>query len=410
MEAKRTIEQALVKLSKTVQDYNYTRETKRKYRIAISNLSMYLETCNETDFPEDMLETYQSALRSKHYSKQYQTSQLRIVFLVREFLATGIIEGASNNNKHKISIQNQTFLLQFEESVTYHNFGTKTTTARLYSQVIRKFCTMLSSEGIVAFAEIDVQTLNKIVQDFVKTNPNSMGQVLRSIRQFLGFLHTKGLCTEFKMDPGVYRVPNRSKTIPGFTKGEVRKLLDCCTQEKEMDCRIRAIILIAVTTGLRACDIAALKRKDVDWKDSTIALRQQKTGKRVYLPLLPQVGNAVAKYILCFRGETNTEMDEIFLQHTRKTVPIQGCVIGSQFFRLCNRAGIEKKEGRGFHGLRRSAATWLSEAGMDPYGISLFLGHSSFNSINKYIATNPEMARCSLGFEGIPLKSEVYHD
>ncbi len=80
MELKRTIEQALVKLDRTVQDYNYTQETKRKYRIAISNLSMYLETCNESDFPGDMLETYQSTLRSKHYSKQYQSSQLRIVF------------------------------------------------------------------------------------------------------------------------------------------------------------------------------------------------------------------------------------------------------------------------------------------------------------------------------------------
>jgi hypothetical protein len=56
------------------------------------------------------------------------------------------------------------------------------------------------------------------------------------------------------------------------------------------------------------------------------------------------------------------------------------------------------------------AATWLSEIDMDPHGISLFLGHSSFSSINKYIATNPKMAKCSLNFEGIPLQSEVYHD
>jgi integrase len=211
------------------------------------------------------------------------------------------------------------------------------------------------------------------------------------------------------MDPAVYRVPNRSRTIPGFTKSEVQKLLDCCNQENEMDCRICAILLIAVTTGLRACDIATLQRQDVDWKNSTIVIRQHKTGKRVDLPLLPQVGNAIAKYILFFRGETGPEMDEVFLQHLRKTVPIQGGAIESQFRRLCNKAGIEQKAGRGFHGLRRSAATWLSEVDMDPHEISLFLGHSSFSSVNKYIATNPEMARCTLGFEGIPLKSEVYH-
>ncbi|MBK5262176.1 MAG: site-specific integrase [Peptostreptococcaceae bacterium] len=105
-------------------------------------------------------------------------------------------------------------------------------------------------------------------------------------------------------------------------------------------------------------------------------------------------------------------MEESNNSHTatpQKTIPIQGWAISSQFFLLCNSAGIEKKEGRAFHGLRRSAATWLSEVDMEPHEIYLFLGHSSFISVNKYIATNPEMARCTLGFEGIPLKSEVYH-
>ncbi|MBK5262177.1 MAG: tyrosine-type recombinase/integrase [Peptostreptococcaceae bacterium] len=51
-------------------------------------------------------------------------------------------------------------------------------------------------------------------------------------------------------------------------------MLDCCNQENEINCRIYAIILIAVTTGLRACDIATLQRQDIDWKNLTIAIRQ----------------------------------------------------------------------------------------------------------------------------------------
>jgi|AntAceMinimDraft_17_1070374.scaffolds.fasta_scaffold51033_2 integrase len=410
METKRMIEQALTQLNATICEYNYKPETMRKYGVAISNLSIFLTTYQESGLSGNILEAYEPEIESKHYSKQYQAIQLRIVFLIQGFLETGVIDGAKNNGKPKTSILNQNFRHLFYASIVYLDFGIKITTARVYSQVIRKFCNMLSSEGVIAFSEIDSQTLNTIVQDFTQSCPGSMDQVIRSIRQFLGFLNSKGLCTEFKMDPAVYRVPNRSRTIPCFTKSEVQEMLNCCNQENEMACRIRAIILIAVTTGLRACDIATLKRQDIDWKDSTIAIRQKKTGRRVDLPLLPEVGNAVAKYILCFRGETETQMDEVFLQHTRKTVPIHGGAINSQFWRLCNSAGIEKKEGRGFHGLRRSAATWLSEIDMDPHGISLFLGHSSFSSINKYIATNPKMAKCSLNFEGIPLQSEVYHD
>ncbi len=409
METKKTVEEALVKLDGTVQSYNYTQETKRKYRIAISNLSMYVETCKESDFAEDILETYQATLKSKRYSSRYQKSLLRIVFLVQEFLATGAIEGARNNSKHRINISDQNFLFQFDESVKFLYFGAKTTSARVYSQIIRRFCNMLSAEGIVSFFEIDIQTLSRMVQHYVRTHSGSMDQVIRSIRQFLGFLHAKRICTEFKMDPAVYRVPKHSKTIPCFSKKEVQEMLNYCNHETEMDCRIRATILIAVTTGLRACDIAALKRQDIDWLDSTISIRQHKTKKIVTQPLLPETGNAIAKYILCFRGEVGIEMEEVFLQHVRGTVPLHGGAIRSQFRRLCNNAGIEQKPGRGFHSLRRSAATWLSEIDMDPHEISLFLGHSSFGSVNKYIATNPEMARCSLGFEGIPLKSEVYH-
>ena len=237
-----------------------------------------------------------------------------------------------------------------------------------------------------------------------------MNQVIASLRRFLGFLYSKDLCIEFKMNSLVYKVPKISRRIPCFTRDEVQKLLNCCNQQTELDCRIRAVIMIAVTTGLRACDIATLKRKDIDWKNSTIALRQNKTGKYIKLPLLVETGNAIAKYLIYFRGNITTNNDAVFLQHCRVTLPINSGTIKSQFVRLCNKARIENKSGRSFHSLRRSVATWLSEGDIDPHAIAMFLGHSTFSSINKYIASNPKMARCTLSFDEIPLLSEVYHD
>lgn len=92
----------------------------------------------------------------------------------------------------------------------------------MYSQNIKKFCNMLSSERVVAFSEIDSLTLNTIVKDFRKTCPGSMDQVISSIRQFLGFLNSKGSCTEFKMDPVVYRVPPGQKRKPEHPRGHGR--------------------------------------------------------------------------------------------------------------------------------------------------------------------------------------------
>jgi integrase len=237
-----------------------------------------------------------------------------------------------------------------------------------------------------------------------------MNQVINSLRKFLEFLYSKGLCKEFKMDSSVYKVPKSSKNIPCFTKEEVKKILNYCNQQNEMSCRIRAIIMIAVTTGLRACDIATLKRNDIDWENSTIALKQNKTNKYIKLPLLVQTGNAIAKYLINYRYYITINNDAVFLQNSRAPIPINSGTIKSHFTRLCDKAGIKKISGRNFHSLRRSVATWLSEEDIDPHSIAIFLGHSTFGSINRYISTNPKMARCTLSFDEIPLLSEVYHE
>lgn len=38
-------------------------------------------------------------------------------------------------------------------------------------------------------------------------------------------------------------------------------------------------------TGLRACDIIALRLPDIDWRAGTVGLVQQKTGNPLTLPL-----------------------------------------------------------------------------------------------------------------------------
>lgn len=410
MESKKELKIVLTKLKTTIDHFNYKSETKRKYQIAISNFSIFIESYNKEDSMEGIIEGYLITIQNKQYSENYKNLQLRIVRMMQEIITTGSLDGFKTNRKNKICIINSDFNYLFEESIIYLDFDITTSSARIYSQVIRKFCNMVFEEGLIFFSELNTLTLNKIVQGFTKTNPGSMNQVIASLRKFLGFLYSKDLCIEFKMNSLVYKVPKISRRIPCFTRDEVQKLLNCCNQLTELDCRIRAVIMIAVTTGLRACDIATLKRKDIDWKNSTIALRQNKTGKYIKLPLLVETGNAIAKYLIYFRGNITTNNDAVFLQHCRVTLPINSGTIKSQFVRLCNKARIENKSGRSFHSLRRSVATWLSEGDIDPHAIAMFLGHSTFSSINKYIASNPKMARCTLSFDEIPLLSEVYHD
>src|SRR5260370_1159455 len=71
--------------------------------------------------------------------------------------------------------------------------------------------------------------------------------------------------------------------------------------------RNAAITLLAVTTGLRACDIIALRLADVDWRGSTIGTIQRKTGNPLTLPLPALVMGKLAGYVL---GERPATADE----------------------------------------------------------------------------------------------------
>ena len=62
--------------------------------------------------------------------------------------------------------------------------------------------------------------------------------------------------------------------------------------------RDAAITLLALTTGLRACDLVALRLVDIDWRAGTIGIVQQKTGNPLTLPLAPLVIAKLADYVL----------------------------------------------------------------------------------------------------------------
>ncbi|OOK72156.1 phage integrase family protein [Mycobacterium kansasii] len=83
--------------------------------------------------------------------------------------------------------------------------------------------------------------------------------------------------------------------------------------------RDAAITLLALTTGLRACDIVALRIGDVDWRGHTIGIVQQKTGNPLTLPLPALLLGKLASYVLDERPSSGD--DHLFLRmkapHTR---------------------------------------------------------------------------------------------
>lgn len=119
--------------------------------------------------------------------------------------------------------------------------------------------------------------------------------------------------------------------------------------------------------------------------------------------------NAIADYVLKARPECSH--DEIFLTVKGPVKPLdkRHYALTNISDRYFTEAGVEKILGRGFHSLRRSFATELSEAGVPLETISQLLGHKSIDEDKPYLSYNREqVAFCAIGFDEIPLTTGIY--
>jgi integrase len=140
--------------------------------------------------------------------------------------------------------------------------------------------------------------------------------------------------------------------------------------------RLRLLVLVAVTTGMRASEIFALTWPDVMYSEGLIAVRAKlKGGKMRYVPMLPELAVELRRY----REAVATGSERIF-------PPKEDAKSGRQrvegsFEDLLERAEIEDFR---FHDLRHTFASHYMMAGGDLYELAKILGHSNIKMTERY--------------------------
>lgn len=167
--------------------------------------------------------------------------------------------------------------------------------------------------------------------------------------------------------------------------------------------RNRAILLLAARTGLRPGDIAGLRLADIDWRHARITVTQRKTATVVTLPLLADVGTAIAEYLLHGRPG-GTDDDHVFLRSQAPYVALASAdlyhVAASAFART--ESATQAGTGRGMRVLRASLATRMLENDTPLPVISQALGHRGIGTATHYLAADERRMRaCCLDFAGI---------
>lgn len=158
--------------------------------------------------------------------------------------------------------------------------------------------------------------------------------------------------------------------------------------------RDSAILMLGLLMGLRRIDVVNLRLSDIDWKKQTISITQQKTYRPLVLPMPTPVGNSIYKYIKNGRPKKSDENDYIFLSTTApfKKADASACGLAMKHA-LSNATGS-------FHILRRTFASRLLSVGTKTDTIKDSLGHSTMDTVNRYLSTDDESLRsCCLPLE-----------
>jgi len=138
--------------------------------------------------------------------------------------------------------------------------------------------------------------------------------------------------------------------------------------------RLRLVVLIAVTTGMRVAEIFGLRWPDVMYSEGLLAVRGKlKGGKMRYVPMLPELAGELRRFPAVI-GEDRISPSKPGATSGRQRVE-------GSFDDLLERAGV--KDFR-FHDLRHTFASWFMMNGGDLYELAKILGHSNIKMTERY--------------------------
>lgn len=264
---------------------------------------------------------------------------------------------------------------------------------RLLTREVRHFLAYLDRAGRGGPGAVTVDDVRGFMAEMAPRRPAGTGNVVWSLRRFFAFLNAAGLSV-IRIDGLLaHAAPRRVRVLPCLTREETGRLLDGIETGTPVGKRDYAMVALAVSTGLRCCDIVALRLDAIDWRRDEIRLVQAKTSRPLVLPLPALAGNAVAEWIL--HGRPGCDAAEVFTRLKAPYVKL-GNSAGSTLMRRClARAGIDHVagDGKSFHALRRTTGTRLIESGAGLPLAAQILGHARINSSGRYFALASEQLR-----------------
>lgn len=270
-------------------------------------------------------------------------------------------------------------------------------TVRAYGTLAAEFVAFVSHHG--GLARCDARTVEAFVATLAGYQVKTVEQKLCAVRSFLRFASVDGLVDAAVLEAVPEVRSSKQARVPSvWDPADVARILEAIDRGNPCGKRDYAIILLVTRLGLRGVDVKRLEFPDFDWPGNRLSVVQAKTGDRVQLPLLKEVGWAVIDYIR--HGRPVCDCPQVFLRHL---APIGAFSEQDHLHQILVKharvahVAISEKRRHGMHSLRHTLATRLMEDGTPIEQIADILGHQSVQSTGVYLKSSLGLlAKCAL--------------
>jgi integrase len=327
--------------------------------------------------------------------KQTDVYLFRVAQMLEEYAVHGAVLRRYSRSVSKLDGPGTEAIARFQAWLRVA--GRAVSTVWAYGTLAGEFVAFAGTRG--GLARCDSGMLEAFVATLTGYQVKTVEQKLCAVRSFIRFAAADGLLDAAVLDavPAV-RSSKQARVPSVWDPGHVARILEAIDRSNPCGKRDYAIILMVTRLGLRGIDVKRLEFADFDWPGNRLFVVQAKTGHRVQLPLLKEVGWAVIDYIR--HGRPVCDCPQVFLRHLAPIGPFSDQDHLHQILVKHARVAhvpVSDKRRHGMHSLRHTLATKLMEDGTPVEQIADILGHQSVQSTGVYLKSSLGLlAKCAL--------------
>ena len=275
-----------------------------------------------------------------------------------------------------------------------HDRGLAESSVLVYVPFIRDWLhDHIARTGGVCIDGFDAATIQSFLLDHTRNRSSEYARLLATaLRSFFRFLFLRGHRSTDLSRAVPTVCTYRNATVPAFLSEEqVDRVLAATDRSTPVGRRDYAILLLLARLGLRAGEIAALELDDIRWRTGELVVHGK--GRMVeHLPLLADVGNALARYLREDRRANASR--RVFLRTWAPHVGLTGpAAVGHVVRRRLAGAKVQRSGRGAAHLFRHGLATPMIRHGASLAEIAEVLRHRSQTTTAIYTHVSFEALR-----------------